>query len=125
MKKSTKTLLYLLVPTVLVVAFFVRNLIINADHSSESDVPTTIQQTRDGRLSVRGVVAQPESFSERILTTGSIIAHEEVMLRPEISGRITELNIREGTAVSKGDILVKINVPTYRPSFSERIYSWN
>ena len=109
MKKSTKTLLYLLIPAVLIVAFFVRNLIVNTDDSSGGSIPTTTQESRDNRLSVNGVVARPESFSERILTTGSIIANEEVWLRPETSGRITELNIREGTAVSKGDVLVKIN----------------
>jgi membrane fusion protein (multidrug efflux system) len=64
---------------------------------------------RDNRLLVRALKIEPEPFSNRIYTTGTVLASEEVNLRPEISGRIIQLNIREGMPVRMGDVLVKIN----------------
>jgi membrane fusion protein (multidrug efflux system) len=40
--------------------------------------------------------------------SGTILANEATEIRPEISGRITQLNIREGAVVPKGSLLVKI-----------------
>src|SRR5690606_5344919 len=36
-------------------------------------------------------------------------SHDSVMLRPEISGRIAEINFTEGGKVSKGQVLVKLD----------------
>jgi len=37
------------------------------------------------------------------------MANEEVELRPEISGRVTEVSFNEGSRVAKGSLLLKIN----------------
>ena len=66
-------------------------------------------QERDNRLAVRVYIAENETFSNQIFATGSVLANEEVMLRPEISGRIAELQLNEGQRVRKGELLVKIN----------------
>ncbi len=63
----------------------------------------------DNRLSVEGVVLKPDSLRNVIRVTGSAIANAEVELRSEASGLITQLNLREGTRVSRGQLLVKIN----------------
>ncbi|HRQ55657.1 MAG TPA: efflux RND transporter periplasmic adaptor subunit, partial [Ignavibacteriaceae bacterium] len=42
-------------------------------------------------------------------TTGTILANEEVELRSETSGKITKILFKEGSFVSKGDLLIKIN----------------
>ncbi|MCH5687579.1 efflux RND transporter periplasmic adaptor subunit [Niabella sp. W65] len=39
---------------------------------------------------------------------GSIVANEVTEIRPEVSGRIVQLNIAEGKAVGKGALLAKI-----------------
>jgi membrane fusion protein (multidrug efflux system) len=109
MKKSTKILLYTLIPAILIGAFVLRSWLTSG--GSEPDIiPQTMQRAgQGGSLTVSGVRLEPEPFSERILTTGNVVASEEVMLRPEVSGRVTHLYIQEGSAVKYGDVLVKIN----------------
>ncbi|NQW29217.1 MAG: efflux RND transporter periplasmic adaptor subunit [Ignavibacteria bacterium] len=54
-------------------------------------------------------VAASQEMTNDVYTTGSIIANEEVVLMPEISGKVVKLNINEGGAVKRGQLLVKIN----------------
>ncbi len=58
---------------------------------------------------VTAYVARSEKITNTIFATGTILANEEVQLVPEISGKIININFKEGTGVSKGDLLVKIN----------------
>ncbi|MES2650647.1 MAG: efflux RND transporter periplasmic adaptor subunit [Bacteroidota bacterium] len=60
-------------------------------------------------LSVDGIVVTARSFSNNLEITGSIEANESVVLRSEVSGLVTAINFKEGTNVSKGAVLVKIN----------------
>ena len=60
-------------------------------------------------LPVEALVLTPQLIENRILTTGTLLANEEVELRPEISGRVTEVLFEEGSPVRKGDVLVRIN----------------
>ncbi|MEY4541218.1 MAG: hypothetical protein RLZZ306_2975 [Bacteroidota bacterium] len=55
------------------------------------------------------MIAQNQSISSITEANGSILANEFVELRPEVSGRLTYLNIPEGTTVKKGTILARIN----------------
>jgi membrane fusion protein, multidrug efflux system len=52
---------------------------------------------------------KPEKLVNSIRATGTILANEEVDLRPEIAGKIEKIYFQEGSAVRKGDLLVKIN----------------
>ena len=60
-------------------------------------------------LSVDGIVVKGTSFSNNLEITGSIEANESVVLRSEVSGLVTAINFKEGSNVSKGAVLVKIN----------------
>jgi membrane fusion protein, multidrug efflux system len=60
-------------------------------------------------IGVTGFVAEYSRLSNNLNTTGTVIASDEVELQPEISGRITYLNINEGGFVSKGTLLAKLN----------------
>ncbi|MGZ4033814.1 MAG: efflux RND transporter periplasmic adaptor subunit, partial [Bacteroidia bacterium] len=44
-----------------------------------------------------------------VSASGTIVANEEVELKPEISGKIISLPLKEGTTVPKGELLAKIN----------------
>jgi membrane fusion protein, multidrug efflux system len=55
------------------------------------------------------LIAQPQPISNLVEANGTVIANEYVELRPEVTGRLTYLNIPEGKAVSKGQVLAKIN----------------
>lgn len=60
-------------------------------------------------LNVDGIIAATSDFSSNIDITGSIEANEAVTLRSEVSGLVTGIYFKEGSNVSKGAALVKIN----------------
>ncbi|MEW6051777.1 MAG: efflux RND transporter periplasmic adaptor subunit [Candidatus Zixiibacteriota bacterium] len=61
------------------------------------------------KLAVDAVVIRPQPLENKINATGTLLANEEVELRPEISGRITGISFAEGGKVHKGQVLLKIN----------------
>jgi membrane fusion protein, multidrug efflux system len=60
-------------------------------------------------MGVMGYVIRPERLENKIFATGSIIASEVVDLKPEVAGKIVQLNIQEGKSVTKGELLIKLN----------------
>lgn len=57
---------------------------------------------------VEGYIVKPQHLSDLIEVSGTLLAQDETVLMPEVSGRITMLNITEGTFVQKGTLLVKL-----------------
>lgn len=62
-----------------------------------------------GPLAVEAYLVQPDTINDNIFSTGTLIANEEVELASESSGIISEIYLKEGAEVKKGDLLVKIN----------------
>jgi membrane fusion protein (multidrug efflux system) len=60
-------------------------------------------------LKVNGIVVKTENFSNSLSIAGSIEADEQVDIRSEISGLVTSIQFTEGSSVSKGKVLLKIN----------------
>jgi membrane fusion protein (multidrug efflux system) len=60
-------------------------------------------------LAVNGVVVNPQTFSNSLSISGSIEANEQVQITSEVSGIAQSIFFQEGKAVSKGQVLVKIN----------------
>ena len=58
---------------------------------------------------VSGIIVKTEMFANSLSLTGSIEANEQVDIRSEVSGLVTSINFKEGSNVSKGQILIKIN----------------
>jgi membrane fusion protein (multidrug efflux system) len=56
-------------------------------------------------------VAQVELMDlvDETQTVGSLRSRQGVVLRPEVSGRITQLNFRDGDRVKKGQLLVQFD----------------
>jgi membrane fusion protein (multidrug efflux system) len=65
-------------------------------------------QRRGGALDVDGFIVLPHSVSEDVEVPGSLLPMEETQIKAEVSGRIVQLNIQEGTSVKRGDLLVKL-----------------
>jgi membrane fusion protein, multidrug efflux system len=63
---------------------------------------------RSNALSVEAVVIKPQILDNKIFTTGTLLANEEVELRPEISGRVTGVFFQEGSRIAKGALMLKI-----------------
>jgi len=55
------------------------------------------------------IIANKESVPTTIEVNGTVLSEESIDLYPEISGRLTYLNIPDGASVTKGTILAKIN----------------
>lgn len=105
MKKRIKGIIIAVVITILLVIIFYPKF-----SSSGSDISANFPTRGPGAaLPVKVFVAKPETLSNVVISTGSILANEEVELRSEVAGKIVQINFREGAAVSKGDLLVKIN----------------
>jgi len=60
-------------------------------------------------LTVNGIIIKAENFSNSLAIAGTIEANEQVDIRSEVSGLVTEIQFNEGTNVSKGKVLLKIN----------------
>jgi membrane fusion protein (multidrug efflux system) len=60
-------------------------------------------------MQVEGMVAQMQTISGDINTTGTLLSDEEVEVRSEVSGRITHIYFKEGQFISKGQLMVKLN----------------
>ena len=58
---------------------------------------------------VNGLIISSQAFDSNITLSGAVEADEEVEIRPEISGLVKGIYFTEGTSVSKGQLLVKIN----------------
>lgn len=61
-----------------------------------------------GPTSVNGYIVKPSVIANAVVATGSLVANEQVDIFPEISGRIVQLNIREGQPVARGALLLKL-----------------
>ncbi|MCC7466429.1 MAG: efflux RND transporter periplasmic adaptor subunit [Saprospiraceae bacterium] len=57
---------------------------------------------------IEGFVIKPTSLTEKVTASGNLVPAEETELHPEASGRVVNLNLPEGKAVRKGDLLLKI-----------------
>lgn len=57
---------------------------------------------------VEGFIVSATSLSDNLELPGSLIANEATEIHPEISGRLTYLNIAEGKTVGRGALLAKI-----------------
>lgn len=60
-------------------------------------------------LAVDGIIVKASTFNNDLEITGAIDANESVVLKSEVSGLVTGIYFQEGTTVSKGSVLVKIN----------------
>ncbi len=61
------------------------------------------------KLSIDAKIIKPEKLQNKIFTNGTLISNEEVLLRSETSGKVTEISFVEGKRVKKNDLLLKIN----------------
>jgi membrane fusion protein (multidrug efflux system) len=59
-------------------------------------------------MPVNVFVAVNKDLTDNVISSGTLLAAEQLEIHPEISGRITMLNIQEGRQISKGTLLVKL-----------------
>lgn len=72
-------------------------------------------------LNVTAIVVSSKDFSNAISLSGSIEANENVEIRSEVSGIVEKISFSEGTQVSKGQVLLKVNDIELRAQLSQAI----
>ena len=72
-------------------------------------------------LTVTAIVVSSKDFSNAISLSGSIEANENVEIRSEVSGIVEKISFSEGTQVSKGQVLLKVNDIELRAQLSQAI----
>ena len=63
----------------------------------------------DNRIAVNAHVVKTEQLDDRIFTSGTLLANDEVELRSELTGKAIKIYFEEGSKVAAGQLLVKIN----------------
>ncbi|MFN3316776.1 MAG: biotin/lipoyl-binding protein, partial [Raineya sp.] len=56
---------------------------------------------------------KPITITEKVGASGKVQPETEVKLSPDVSGEITELHVREGDSVVKGQLLLRIRPDNY------------
>lgn len=102
MSKNTRTILWLAVVLLAMVALLVPRLQPSGDHrGSRAEETSEI-------LEVETLVVTPHLLIEQFATVGTILADEQVAIRSEIAGVIEEIHFAEGSRVINGQLLVQI-----------------
>ena len=103
MKKNIKTILIVLAVVIILIILAIPKLKSSEDSISGSRVRS------GGLLPVSAHITKYEVLDNKVLTTGTVLANEEVDLKSEVDGKITKILFHEGSYVNTGDLLVKIN----------------
>ncbi|SHM17902.1 efflux RND transporter periplasmic adaptor subunit [Hymenobacter psychrotolerans] len=75
------------------------------------------------KLPVQVYVVKATNLADEVAATGSVMADESVVIKSELSGKITSLNIREGQPVRKGQLLFSINADEAQAGIRKQEYN--
>jgi membrane fusion protein (multidrug efflux system) len=99
-----KTLITILIIVAVILLLALPKISFNDDASANESSARQANQV----LPVEAFVVKPAQFDRKLIVTGSILANETIEVKTEVSGKITGIYFKEGQAVKKGDILIKI-----------------
>jgi len=119
MKKSTKVILWISIPLVLLAGFAGSRTGLFGNRggnpkkqTSQASVQGSGQraggQQAGELLPVTATIARPSYLTNGIRSAGTLLANEEVDIVSKVSGKVTGVFFKEGSTVRKGDLLVKI-----------------
>lgn len=100
-KRSILWITLLLAALILVKVFFLK--------PESTDGPKPGAGAKNMPVTVTGFLVRSGNIQNELFSSGSVIAHEEVALRPEVSGKLISVYFKEGGMVQKGALLAKIN----------------
>lgn len=81
-----------------------------AAQAPEKSMPGSAERTpADEAIEVEAAAVEQVSLARGVSAVGSLRSENSVMLRPEITGRIAEINFEEGGKVTKGQVLVRLD----------------
>ncbi len=106
-KKNSRKRLWLVIGSLLLLVAVVAGAIIKNKGKDKALVVTTEK-------------AIIKTIIQSVNATGKVQPEIEVKIAPEVSGEITELPLREGALVKKGDLLVRIKPDNYKYQLDQR-----
>jgi membrane fusion protein (multidrug efflux system) len=80
--------------------------------SRSKSAPAAVEPAVEERLPVRVEEVEPGPLEELLITTGTVLANEQVTLVSEVSGKVEEILFHEGSVVEAGAVLVKLDTST-------------
>ena len=60
-------------------------------------------------IMVDGLIVKQQDFDNKVSLSGTLEANEQIQIRSEVSGLVKQIYFTEGSNVSAGDLLVKID----------------
>jgi len=78
-----------------------------SSNSAKSD--DSKDKGKNKAMNVTGIVVKPQTFDNILSLSGSIEPNEQVEIRSEVSGIVEGIYFSEGSTVSKGQVLFKVN----------------
>lgn len=106
MNKTVKTILILVAATV--IGYLLYSKVFSGNDAAQAAGPGKGGPLAQ-KVAVDVYVVSPTAYQNKITSTGSVIPNEDVELRSELSGRVTNINFEEGSKVRKGQLLLTIN----------------
>ena len=83
-------------------------IVYRVNSNSEIGEPKTAEGSAQATR-VKGMVLYAQEFNDNISLSGTIEANEQIEIRSEVSGVVESINFREGSKVSQGQVLFKVN----------------
>ena len=80
--------------------------------SRAKSTSTAVEPAVEKRLPVRVEEVEPGPLEELLITTGTVLANEQVDLVSEVSGKVEEILFHEGSVVEAGAVLVRLDTST-------------
>ena len=74
----------------------------------KANIAVAGRQAAQQVLALEGLIASSKTINAQIEVPGTILANESTEIRPEVSGRVVHLNIKEGGFVAQGTLLAKL-----------------
>jgi membrane fusion protein, multidrug efflux system len=84
------------------------SVIISCGDKKKDAAPSAGAQMQQQVITADALIVATRALSADIEIPGTIMANETTEIHPEVSGRVVQLNVREGTFVSKGALLAKL-----------------
>lgn len=86
----------------------------------------TSSSCKDGKKKgVQIETVQKRDIIEKVSANGKIQPETDVKISPEVSGKVLEINVKEGDEVKKGDLLLTINPDLLEANVSRAVASMN
>lgn len=118
MNKIFKIALYVVILLVFILAIWLFNVLYGKEKIDDKPKTEYLRKGKEGRgrmdgsgkvLPVSVYVAEYQTGENGLMRLGTLVANEKVDLVSELSGRVTEVNFKEGQFIKKGQVLVKLN----------------